>query len=327
MAGSGAKLKLALVGAGRMGGLHARTLAQHPGVAGLAVVDFDREAGERTASRAGAEASGLEDALAGADAALVATSTAAHRETVEACVSAGLPTFCEAPLGADASDAAAVAGMVEERGVLLQVGFQRRFDPGFREAQRVVAGGELGTLHSLRLATHGFEAHDGAGGALHVHDFDSVRWLTGGAVREVHAAGDADAAAALLTLEAGTVAVVTGARRDPLGFDVRAELYGSEDSVVVGLGPRTPLRPLDPGAEDLLPGTRHHHFSQRFLDAYTAEIAHFLDLVRTDGESPCTAGDALEAHLIAEAAERSLAEGRPVTPAAVQRSGRFSRDA
>ena len=325
--GSKSKLRVVLVGAGRMGRVHARTLAEDAQVAELAVVDVDAEAAERTAAQVGARPRGLEDALANADAAVVATATAAHPEVVEACLSAGLPTFCEAPLGAGASDAAALARSADERGASLQVGYQRRFDAGFREARRVVEAGELGALHSLRLATHGFEGNSGPGGALHPHDFDAVRWLTGAPVREVHAAGDSESAAALLSLEGGPVAVVTGARRDPLGLDVRAELYGSEDSVVVGLGPRTPLRPLDPGTEDLLPGTRHHHFSQRFLEAYRSEIAHFVELARGGAENPCTAADAVEAHLIAEAAERSLAEGRPVAAAEVQRTGRFSRGA
>jgi myo-inositol 2-dehydrogenase / D-chiro-inositol 1-dehydrogenase len=310
-----------------MGRVHARTLAEHPRVAGLTVVDVDRDTAERTAAQVGARAEELEGALADADAALVAAATPAHREAVDACVSVGLPTFCEAPLGSDTSDAAAIAGVAEEAGAPLQVGFQRRFDAGFRRARELVESGRLGQLHSLRLATHGFEGHDGPGGALHLHDLDCVRWLSGSAVAQVHAAGDSDAAAALLSLEDGGVAVVTGARRDPLGFDVRAELYGSEDSVVVGLGPRTPLRPLDPGTEDLLPGTRHHHFSQRFHDAYRAEIAHFLEVARGEAVPACTAADALEAHLVAEAAERSLAERRPMAPAEVRGSGHFSRGA
>jgi myo-inositol 2-dehydrogenase/D-chiro-inositol 1-dehydrogenase len=167
----------------------------------------------------------------------------------------------------------------------------------------------------------------GSGGIfrdLHIHDFDSLRWLTGREVLEVYASGsvreyevferhgDFDTSAAQLVLEDGVLAAVTGARRDPLGYDVRAELFGTRDSVAIGLDAGTPLRPLEPGAEDMIPGPHHAHFSTRFEAAYRAELHHFLDLARGRAENPCSARDALEALRISVAADRSAAERRPV---------------
>jgi myo-inositol 2-dehydrogenase/D-chiro-inositol 1-dehydrogenase len=124
--------------------------------------------------------------------------------------------------------------------------------------------------------------------------------------------GDFDTAAAMIQMEDGVLAVLTGGRRDPYGYDVRAELFGSNDSVAVGLDPATPIRSLEPGAEELFHDPRHANFQERFADAYRAELGHFLDLARGRADNPCTARDALEALRIAVAADRSAAEGRPV---------------
>jgi myo-inositol 2-dehydrogenase/D-chiro-inositol 1-dehydrogenase len=220
---------------------------------------------------------------------------------------------------------------------VLQIGFQRRFDRGYSEARRLVDSGEIGTLFTVRLATHDpdpphEEYIEHAGGIfrdLHIHDFDSLRWMSGreaacvyavGAVREYEwfrRYGDYDTAAALVTMEDGVLAVLTGGRRDPYGYDVRAELFGSQDSVSVGLDPATPIRSLEPEAEQLFRDPRHANFQERFQSAYRAELAHFLDLARGRGDNPCTARDALEALRIAVAADRSASAGAPIALAEV----------
>jgi myo-inositol 2-dehydrogenase/D-chiro-inositol 1-dehydrogenase len=112
-------------------------------------------------------------------------------------------------------------------------------------------------------------------------------------------------------MQDGVVAVLTGGRHDPLGYDVRAEVFGSGDSVAVGVDGRTPLRSVEPGVP---PSEKpaYPNFQDRFADAYRAEMEHFLSLVRGEAENPCTARDALEALRIAMAADISLAEHRPV---------------
>jgi myo-inositol 2-dehydrogenase/D-chiro-inositol 1-dehydrogenase len=123
--------------------------------------------------------------------------------------------------------------------------------------------------------------------------------------------GDVDTAVATIRMDDGALGVLTSARHDPLGYDIRAELFGSGDSVSVGLGPRTPLRSVEPGVPPPA-GPSWPHFLDRFADAYAAELATFIRVARGDEPSPCTARDGVEALRIAEAATLSLHEHRPV---------------
>ena len=123
--------------------------------------------------------------------------------------------------------------------------------------------------------------------------------------------GDVDTAVVTLRLTDGPFTVMTVARHDPLGYDIRAEIFGSGDSVAVGLGPRTPLRSVEPGVPPPA-GPAWKDFLVRFESAYAAEFAAFVALARGDAPSPCTARDGVAALRVAEAADRSLHEHRPV---------------
>jgi myo-inositol 2-dehydrogenase/D-chiro-inositol 1-dehydrogenase len=216
-------------------------------------------------------------------------------------------------------------------GIALQIGFQRRFDAGYLAARRLRVEGRLGRVHAVRLATHDPAPHHegyvaASGGIfrdLHIHDFDALRWVTGQEVVEVYADGsvladerfarygDVDTGAAVLRLSDGSLGIGSGARHDPRGYDVRMELFGSGDSVAVGLDERTPLCSVEPGVQEpASPGYRN--VMERFDAAYRAELAAFLEVASGRTESPCTGDDARTALLIAMAADRSLAEHRPV---------------
>jgi len=326
-------MKIGLLGAGRIGALHAGVLANDPGVDQILVGDADPERAEEVAGKVGGEAGSIETVLAsGPDAIVIAASTPAHAPLIRAAVEANVPAFCEKPIALDVGETVEIVRDVEDSGATLQIGFQRRFDAGYTEARRLVETGALGTIYSLRLATHDPEpppeeyipASGGIFRDLHIHDFDILRWLTGGEVEEVFATGsvrnfdffaehdDVDTSAALIRMKEGVVAVLTGGRHDPLGYDVRAEIFGSRDSIAVGVDSRTPLRSVEPGVsaseKDAYP-----NFQDRFLEAYTAEMEHFLALVRGEVGNPCTAADALEALRIAMAADLSLVAHRPVS--------------
>lgn len=327
-------MKVGLIGAGRIGAFHARNLVSLGGVASLIIVDVDSERAEGVAREIGARTlPDISSLLREVEAVVIAAATDVHAELIVASAEAGIPIFCEKPISLDLDSTAGVLKAVERTGVSLQIGFQRRFDPGYVEAKRLVSSGELGRLYAARLATHDPEpAHDAyirASGGLFrdmmIHDFDILRWTTGLEVVQVYAAGDAltgneafpdigdvDTAAALLTLEGGAVAVVTGVRHDPLGYDVRMELFGSRDSVVAGTGGKEPLRALDGDREDGAT-PRHQHFMDRFESAYRGELKAFLRVARGEIVSPCSGADGREALRIAEAATRSLREGRPIT--------------
>ncbi len=325
-------MKVGLLGAGRIGRLHARLLSATPGVDELVVADAEAARAEDVAREVGATAApSIAAALASVDAVVIAAATTAHAELIRASLAAGRPTFCEKPLAADLEATIAVAAEIEASGIPFQLGFQRRFDPAYREARRLVQSGELGTLYAVRLAGHDpappHESYIPQSGGIFrdfsIHDFDVLRWLTGDEVVEVYADGgvlgfpvfakygDVDTAVATLRLSSGVLCVLTVSRHDPLGYDIRTELFGSGDSVSVGLGPRTPMRSVEPGVPPPA-GPAWPDFLHRFADAYAAEFVEFINVAQGHVPSPCTATDGVAALRVAEAATRSLHEHRPV---------------
>jgi myo-inositol 2-dehydrogenase / D-chiro-inositol 1-dehydrogenase len=325
-------MKIALLGAGRIGRLHARILSATPGVDELLIADAMPERATEAAEEVGGRAvPTLEAALDEADAVVIAAATSAHADLTKAAADRGLAAFCEKPLAEDIEATIGVAEHVERSGIPFQLGFQRRFDAGYAEARRMIATGELGTLYNFHLVGHDPEPpHEGyipqSGGLFRdfsIHDFDVIRWITGQEVVEVYADGgvrgfpvfakydDVDTAVATLRMADGALGVLTVARHDPLGYDIRAELFGSKDSISVGLGPRTPIRSVEPGVPPQ-EGPAWPHFLDRFGDAYRAELATFVRVAAGEEPSPCTARDGVQALRIAEAATRSLREHRPV---------------
>jgi myo-inositol 2-dehydrogenase / D-chiro-inositol 1-dehydrogenase len=323
-------LHVSLLGAGRIGRLHARLLSELADVE-LTVADSDPGRAREVADAAGARAASIDHALASAEALVIAAATDAHAELIRAGIARGIPTFCEKPVAGDLASTIALAHEVEASGVPVQIGFQRRFDAGYLEARRLVESGDIGTLYAFRLAGHDpappHEDYIPVSGGLFrdfsIHDFDVIRWLTGTEVAEVYATGavrgfpafakygDVDTAVATLTMADGALGAMTIARHDPLGYDIRAELFGSRDSVSVGLGPRTPIRSVEPGVAPPA-GPVWSDFLVRFEQAYRAEFAAFIQVVRGERPSPCTAADGLAALRVAEAATLSLHEHRPV---------------
>jgi myo-inositol 2-dehydrogenase/D-chiro-inositol 1-dehydrogenase len=322
-----------LVGAGRIGAFHARTLAAARGVDRLTIADSDAERARSVADEVGAGFAPAADGLveAGVEALVIAAATPAHAPLIALAADAGLPTFCEKPIALDLATMDDVLGRVERSGILLQVGFQRRFDAGYRAAREAVASGALGRLLAARLATHDpappHEEYIAASGGifrdLHIHDFDALRFVTGQEAVEVYADGsvvyderfarhgDVDVAAAVIRLEGGALAVLSGTRLDPLGYDVRMEVFGERDSIAVGVDRRTPLRSVEPGVEPS-PEPGYANFMERFEPAYRAELEAFVEAARSGGESPCPGENARRALLMAVAADRSRAERRPV---------------
>lgn len=326
-------MRVGLAGAGRIGAFHARTLTGLAGVDELVLADADADrAAAVAASVPGGRAVPVDSLVgSGVDALVVATSTPGHAPLVRAAVAAGLPVFVEKPVAATLEETVDVVRLVEAHEVPVHVGFQRRFDLGYRRARAAVASGELGFVHLLRATTSDRRPpHPDylptSGGIFRdcaVHDADAVRFVTGREVRAVQAvggtkgepffaaAGDVATAAALLTLDDGTVAVLTTTRYSGQGHDVRLEVVGSEGSVAVGLDDGLALRSVEEGVT-FPAGPVHDAFMDRFEPAYRAELAAFLDVARGTAPSPCTVRDALEAFRVVEAATLALSTGRTV---------------
>lgn len=312
-------MRVGLLGLGRIGAFHAATLAAHPLVDELIVSDPVRS------SPYGRPGDPFE-----ADALVIATPTATHAELLVKACRLGIPVFCEKPVAMGVQETVEV--LKARRDNRVQIGFQRRFDPGYVAAARALRGGELGDLHRVHLITADpapppAEYIPLSGGIYrdcHIHDFDILRWVTGREVVTVYAtganrgaaffaeAGDVDTSAALLTMDDGTLVTVQGSRYNGAGYDVRMELAGTLRTQVVGLDPRAPLT----SAEGLQPpGDPWPDFVSRFHDAYVAEMDGFL----RSTTSLCSIEDALAALYIAEAADLSRREGRPVAVAEVRR--------
>ncbi|WP_020143370.1 Gfo/Idh/MocA family oxidoreductase [Terracoccus sp. 273MFTsu3.1] len=326
-------MRLGLIGLGRIGSFHADTLSQLPDVESLVVTDVVAEATRAVAERVGADRADSPAALlaSGVDGIVIAAATGAHTELIRAGVEAGVPVFCEKPLSGDLGEAAAIARFVTERGADVQVGYPRRFDPAFSAARQAVETGELGWVHTVRSTTLDpapaprayLKTSGGIFRDCSVHDFDTVRWVTGREVIEVYATGsargdelfaelgDVATAATLLTFDDGATAVVSNTRYNPRGYDVRLELHGTEDSVAAGWSDTTPLRNLEPGAT-WPAGPPATFFIDRLTAAFRAELQAFTDVVAGRRTSPCTVDDALAVAHVAEAAVLSLREHRPV---------------
>lgn len=333
-------MRLGLIGLGRIGAFHARTLSELPQVDSLVVTDALPAAVERVLAdlgtgirRARVEAAESPEKLlaAGVDGVLIAAATDAHPELLLAAADAGLPVFCEKPLAADIADAVRVGEALRGRDERVQIGYPRRFDPGYLTARNAVRDGELGWLHTVRATTldpgppppEYVRVSGGIFRDCAVHDFDAVRWVTGREVVEVYATGanrgdrsftefgDVDTAATTLTLDDGTLALVSNTRYNGAGYDVRLEVHGSAGSVAVGWDDSTPIRSAEPGV-GFPAGRPYGFFIDRLAAAFRAELAAFTALVEGTAASPCTVADALAAGWIAEAATRSRVEGRPV---------------
>ena len=307
-------MRVGVIGLGRIGLYHARILRAHPDVASLTVVDADPERTRAAAEELEADpAAGVDDLLGRVDTVLIATSTDTHAALIHAGVDAGLPVFCEKPVALDLASTTAVVAHVRAADATVQIGFQRRFDAGYQ-----AAGHDPYPPHESYLPGSGGIFRD-----LHIHDFDIVRWVLGQDVTEVYAEGavladpmfarhgDVDTTAATLSFDGGSLGVMTGARHDPLGCDVRLEIFGSKDSVSVGWDGRMPLHSLEAGMPPA-PENPYSLFLDRFDAAYRRELAAFVELARNGGPSPCTVEDAEVALRVALACDRSRREHRPV---------------
>ncbi|MEV0716920.1 Gfo/Idh/MocA family oxidoreductase [Asanoa sp. NPDC050611] len=333
-------MRIGLVGVGRIGSFHARTLASLDAVDELVITDADRTAARALAAELGGVAVAEDTSTllhAGVDGLVIAAATPAHAPLLALAVAAGVPTFCEKPVAATLPETLELAALVESSGVPVQIGFQRRFDAGYRRVRAAIEVGELGFVHTIRANTHDQAPPPAAyiassGGIFRdcsVHDFDIVRFVTGREVATVYAtgankgapfftaAGDVDTGGALLTLEDGTVVLVSATRYNGAGHDVRLEVLGEKGALGVGLDDSLALDSAEPGNAGP-PGPRHGSFMDRFRAAYEAELAAFVDVARGTRPSPCTVRDALEAFRVAEACELSRAAHHPIALAEIK---------
>jgi myo-inositol 2-dehydrogenase/D-chiro-inositol 1-dehydrogenase len=325
---------VALIGCGRIGQVHARTLTSLRHLCDFAVIDdWNVEAAQVTASfldvpRATADSEAV-IADPDIDAVIIASSTETHAPYIELAASHGKDIFTEKPIALDLETTQQALAAVERAGVRLQVGFQRRFDGGYAAAKQAIEGAELGSIEMIRDAMRDPEPppvdYIKRSGGLYrdmtVHNFDCVRWLMGEDPVELHAtastlvsdefrkANDFDTSIVTLRFQSGALASIENSRRSGFGYDVRTEIFGSEGALMVGQSRALPVRRLS--ASGVLED-HQYFFLERFRDAYREELVAFLTALRDDAPVAVTGEDGRAALVLAYAAERSLRENRPV---------------
>ncbi len=334
-------VSVAVIGAGRIGKIHAENLAARvPGARLAGVADVHLPAARALADHLGISRATsdyrefLADPRVGAVA--ICSSTDTHGRIIEEAAAAGKPIFCEKPIDHDLGRIRAALRAVEQAGVALQVGFNRRFDPGFARARALVATGQLGRPHLIRVTSRDpapppIEYVRVSGGMfldMTIHDFDMVRFLSGSEAVEVYAAGavlvdpamgeagDIDTAVITLRLANGAIATIDNSRKAVYGYDQRVEVFGSDGMVVVGN--RTPENHVHYSAETVRSAKPLHFFLERYQEAYWEEMRQFVQAVAQGTPPPVSGADGLTPVLMARAASRSLREGRPVRMAEVE---------
>jgi len=324
--------RVALLGAGRMGKVHGRNIVAHPRLDLAWLVEPDAEAAARLGAELGCRVGNLADVLGDASVAavVVATSTETHLEIVLACLAAGKAVFCEKPLDLDPARLLAHAAELNHAVPPLFVAFNRRFDPHLQALKAALAAGRIGALETLHLINHDpappppsfIPASGGLFRDLTIHDFDTARWLLDEPPREVFAwaeslvdpaiaaAGDVDTARLVLRCDSGRLCAISNTRRSGYGYDQRVEAYGSGGACMAG-NPR--LSTVETWTEagalqaPIFPG-----FAARYAASYQAELDHFAEVLEGDATPSTGYLASLAALLLADAAMRSLREGRSV---------------
>jgi myo-inositol 2-dehydrogenase/D-chiro-inositol 1-dehydrogenase len=329
-----------LIGAGWIGTFHGETLARRlPGARLAGVADPAPGAAERLASSLGADRATTDPAELLADPAVEAVLIAAparfHADLVVAAAEAGKAVFCEKPMALTLADADRAIAATLAAGVPLQVGFNRRFDTGFRAAHELVAAGRLGTPQLLRSLTRDPGVPDPGRVPPStifletlIHDFDTLRYLNPGAEAvTVYAVADAlaypqfrdqglqDTAVVLVRFDNGAMATAEASFNAVYGYDIRGEVFGSDGMATAGDIRRTTM--AYHGAEGVVADTWRRNVDL-FHDAYTAELAAFIDGVRAGATLSPDGHDARAALAIALAAIASVDTGQPVRPDTVQ---------
>ncbi len=261
---------------------------------------------------------------------IIASPNDTHARLIEEASEAGKHIFCEKPLALDLPSADAALAAVGKSGVKLQVGFQRRFDPGFRKARSVIQEGELGQVELIVSTTRdpkppSLEFMRRSGGLFPdtlIHDLDCVRFLSGLEAVAVYATastmflpggaeeGFVDTAVTSLRLETGALAVITNSLRAAYGYEVATEALGEKGKVTVGQEQQTGVRRY---RADGVWNDHVDHFLDRFREAYLEELTHFVECVALDRQPEVSGEDGRAALVLALLAARSYREGRPLS--------------
>ena len=325
-------VRFGLLGAGRIGKVHAKAVTGHPGAKLVAVADAMEPAAQAIADQYGCEVRKVDAILAAKDidAVVICTPTDTHADLIEAFARAGKAIFCEKPIDLSIDRVKACLKVVRDTRAVLMVGFNRRFDPHFAAVKAEIDKGTIGAVEMVTITSRdpgapGLDYIARSGGIFRdmtIHDFDMARFLLGEEIAEVSAmaavlvdpaiglAGDSDSVQVMLKTATGKMALISNSRRATYGYDQRIEVHGS-----LGAVSAENQRPVSIEVASATGYTRpplHDFFMTRYTAAYAAEIAAFIAAVSGKAKASPTGEDGLSALALAEAALKSVAEGRIV---------------
>jgi len=325
-------LKVGLLGAGRIGHVHAVNIAGNPGSTLAAVSDFIPEAAAKLATGYGAAARTTDEIIAdpSIDAVLIATSTDTHSDLIEAATAAGKAVLCEKPVDLSLARAQACQKAVAKTGKPVMIGFNRRFDPNFGALKKALTAGEIGKPELLAITSFDpapppvayVKVSGGLFRDMMIHDFDMANFIMGAAPvsvtafgssivdPEIGAAGDVDTAVVTMTYADGRIAVIKNSRRAVYGYDQRVELLGSEGLLQAqNMLENTVVKSTTAGVTGAKPT---YFFLERYMPAYAAEWSAFVDAVSGGKPMPVSLEDGVAALAMAEAATASAKSGATV---------------
>ena len=329
------QVNVGLIGAGRIGRVHAENLAHRiPQVNLAAVADVFMEAAEKVAAdyqipSVSQDPQSIFDDD-NIDAVIICSSTDTHAQFITEAAAAGKHIFCEKPIALDLAVIDAALKAVDRSGVKLQLGFNRRFDPNFKQARDMVAAGKIGTPHIVHVIARDpspppVEYIKVSGGIFldqTIHDFDMARFLIDSEVEEIYAiggvmvdpaigeAGDIDTAIVTLRYAGGAIGMIDNSRQAVYGYDQRVEVFGSKGTIIVGNN--TPHTAIYSNADSVQSAKPLYFFLERYMDAYLAEMKVFIDCIVQDTLPPVTGIDGRIPVVMGLAAWKSYRENRPV---------------
>ena len=332
MQAMGTGLKVGLLGAGRIGKVHARAIASHADSTLCAVADVHAPSAQDLAQTYGAQAMTPEAVLAdpSVDAVLIATSTDTHSDFIEAAVAAGKSVLCEKPLDLSLARARACMETVGDYAKPVMLGFNRRFDPSFAKLKQQVDAGAIGTPELLSVTSFDpapppvsyIKVSGGLFRDMMIHDFDMANFIMGtlpetiSAVGsclvdpQIGAAGDVDTAVVTLSYADGRIAVIKNSRRAAFGYDQRVELLGATGMLQVANMLENSV--ITSTADGVTSAKPTYFFLERYMPAYEAEWAAFVDAATGKAPVPVTLKDGVAALAMAEAATQSCTTRKPV---------------
>ncbi|WP_424830597.1 inositol 2-dehydrogenase [Ruegeria sp.] len=325
-------IAMALLGAGRIGKVHAQAIAGNPDARLVAVADAFPQAAQDIANQHGCAVRSIDEIADDptVDAVIICTPTNTHADLIEQFSRKGKAIFCEKPVDLDLNRVKSCLTVAEEQGARLMLGFNRRFDPHFGAVKQAIVSGKVGTVEQITITSRDpglppFEYMDVSGGIFRdmtIHDFDMARFLLSEEIAAVQATAsvlvdprvadhnDFDTATVILTTESGKQCTILNSRRATYGYDQRIEVLGS--SGLVAAENQRPVSIEIANEDGYTRPPLHDFFMTRYTEAYAAEIAAFVAAIRDDTAASPSGHDGMMALALAEAALKSVAEARVV---------------